>query len=148
MSDSDTYMPAVAVAVAQLYTPGSFNAEGVVQGTAVGISQRTPRHQQPLGPSSSEPFGAPVAESFLYSPAMAKVFAQVDTTGNGVVDVPELQKLLVKLGLGHEDASNTMTLMDDNGDGVIQLSEWEKGLEPRIRSLIEAKVNDEGLLED
>ena len=58
-----------------------------------------------------------IAESFLYSPQMAKVFAQFDTDSNGSLSLPELKKFMEVIGLSDQDAKATLSGFDANGDG-------------------------------
>ena len=55
--------------------------------------------------------------------------------------------MLETLGLAADEAKQAVPAMDADGDGRIQLSEWEQGLDPMIRSVIEAKLNDQGKVE-
>jgi Ca2+-binding EF-hand superfamily protein len=61
---------------------------------------------------------AVVAESFLYSPQMAKVFAQFDTNSDGSLDVTELRQLLLAIGLDDGDAASALPRFDTDKDGA------------------------------
>ena len=135
---------ATAVAEARLYSAGSDGATaGVVVGTAIG----RPVVQQPAAPRSAVGGGqsssAPVATSFLYTPSIAKAFSQFDTDGSGSIDLAELKRALAQLGLDGVDAAAALKGWDANGDGVIQLSEWEQGLSPAVRSKIESMLDSQ-----
>ena len=140
------------VAVAQLYTPGAHQDTGVaVMGVAVGqpVARRMPSNEPALEAAAQAADVAPgssavVAESFLYSPQMAKIFAQFDYDQSGTLDVQELRKLLDAIGLQEEDAAAALSCFDTNDDTQIQLSEWERGLDSRIRAVIEKKIDAEG----
>ena len=133
-----------AVVVASVYEPGRHVATDAVQGVAVGapISKKAP-NTQIASTSMTSPV---IAESFLYSPQMAKVFAQFDTDSNGSLSLPELKKFMEVIGLSDQDAKATLSGFDANGDGQIQLAEWERGLEPRMRTAIEKRLNEQGIV--
>ena len=58
------------------------------------------------------------------------------------LDMLELRGLLQAIGLSDEDAEAALVGIDANGDGLIQLSEWEQGLTPAMRSAIEAHLDE------
>ena len=81
--------PAVAVAVAQ----GSLPA-GVVEATAVGVPRLARDHSnsaRAVEPSDAAPSAVAVAEAYVYSPFMAKVFAGFDADASGYIECDELQ---------------------------------------------------------
>lgn len=135
--------PVVAEAV--VYTPGEHNVAESDAVTGVAVGKPVQRQESSQAPPA-EPSAAVVATSFLYSPAMAKVFTQFDTDSSGSLELKELTKLVGSLGLSEEDAVAALKRCDDNGDQKIQLEEWEKGLDDRLRGLIEANLNAEGKL--
>ena len=149
-SSSADAPPPIEIAVAVAYTPGSHIASesDAVCGVAVGapvqrqLSARKPPSHEMTGPSTVAE--GTVAESFLYSPQMAKVFAQFDTDSSGSLELSELTRLVNTLGLKDEDAAAALKKFDDNGDQKVQLAEWEKGLDDRLRALIEANLNEHG----
>ena len=141
-TETDIVGAQAAVAQGQL---DHATAAGVVQGVAIGqpIAQQRKPNAPPAGDTGSSA-EVVVAESFLYSPQMAKVFAQFDTDRNGALDLSELRKLLQAIGLREEDAESALSGFDRNGDSLIQLSEWEQGLTPGMRSAIEAQLGTLG----
>ena len=150
MSDEQTHV----VAVATLYQPGSHDVANsdAVTGVAVGRPLlKAKSFTAPLpelksaAAASSEPQQQPqVASSFLYTPRMAKVFAQFDIDGSGALDLSELTKLVGSLGLSEEDAAATLNNLGGSADKKIKLEEWEHALDDRLRGLIEASLNEQG----
>lgn len=139
MSDAE---PTVAIAVA--VPQGSVG--GVVQGTAVGVPVTTRQHSSSLLDAEAEPSTAPVAvaEAYVYSPFMAKVFTGLDADKSGNLDIAEIEAALTKLGLTDTDAQTALAGFDKNGDGKVDLAEWEAGLSSEMRSAIEAKADNDG----
>jgi hypothetical protein len=146
MSDEKTHV----VAVATLYQPGSHDVANsdAVTGVAVGRPLlKAKSFTAPLpelksaAAASSEP---QVASSFLYTPRMAKVFAQFDIDGSGALDLSELTKLVGSLGLSEEDAAATLNNLGGSADKKIKLEDWEHALDDRLRGLIEASLNELG----
>ena len=146
MSDEQT----IVVAVATLYQPGSHDVANsdAVTGVAVGRPLlKAKSFTAPLpelksaAAASSEP---QVASSFLYTPRMAKVFAQFDIDGSGALDLSELTKLVGSLGLSEEDAAATLNNLGGSADKKIKLEDWEHALDDRLRGLIEASLNEQG----
>ena len=146
MSDEQT----LVVAVATLYQPGSHDVANsdAVTGVAVGRPLlKAKSFTAPLpelksaAAASSEP---QVASSFLYTPRMAKVFAQFDIDGSGALDLSELTKLVGSLGLSEEDAAATLNNLGGSADKKIKLEDWEHALDDRLRGLIEASLNEQG----
>jgi len=150
MSDEQTHV----VAVATLYQPGSHDVANsdAVTGVAVGRPLlKAKSFTAPLpelksaAAASSEPQQQPqVASSFLYTPRMAKVFAQFDIDGSGALDLSELTKLIGSLGLSEEDAAATLNNLGGSADKKIKLEDWEHALDDRLRGLIEASLNEQG----
>jgi hypothetical protein len=150
MSDEQT----LVVAVATLYQPGSHDVANsdAVTGVAVGRPLlKAKSFTAPLpelksaAAASSEPQQQPqVASSFLYTPRMAKVFAQFDIDGSGALDLSELTKLVGSLGLSEEDAAATLNNLGGSADKKIKLEDWEHALDDRLRGLIEASLNEQG----
>jgi len=150
MSDEQT----LVVAVATLYQPGSHDVANsdAVTGVAVGRPLlKAKSFTAPLpelksaAAASSEPQQQPqVASSFLYTPRMAKVFAQFDIDGSGALDLSELSKLIGSLGLSEEDAAATLNNLGGSADKKIKLEDWEHALDDRLRGLIEASLNEQG----
>ena len=146
MSEEET----LNVAVGSLYQPGSHDVANsdAVTGVAVGRPLlKAKSFTAPLpelksaAAASSEP---QVASSFLYTPRMAKVFAQFDIDGSGALDLSELTKLVGSLGLSEEDAAATLNNLGGSADKKIKLEDWEHALDDRLRGLIEASLNEQG----
>lgn len=142
---ADSSEDAVAVAVA--YVPGqAAPVEGIVTGVAVGEpAPQSSRRATVDEKASEEP--APrvsVAQSFLYSDQMAKVFSQFDKDEDGAISMDELRDMFNFLGLESAAADSKMPNFDTNKDGLIALSEWEQGLDDQLRELITTRINDEG----
>ena len=146
MSEEET----LNVAVGSLYQPGSHDVANsdAVTGVAVGRPLlKAKSFTAPLpelksaAAASSEP---QVASSFLYTPRMAKVFAQFDIDGSGALDLSELTKLVGSLGLSEEDAAATLNNLGGSADKKIKLEDWEHALDDRLRGLIEASLNELG----
>ena len=174
---------APSIAVATVYTPGAHDVQssdavvGVAVGAPVQQSARVAPPERTSAADASSRFS--VAQSFLYSPAMAKVFAQFDTDRrsvqrhrpdpfwsclssldapsfprsvlrlrlrSGALELSELTKLVTTLGLSEADAADALKQCDTSGDEKIQLEEWERGLDDRLRTLIEAHLNERGEL--
>ena len=76
---------AIPIAIATL---GSFDASNVVMGSAVGQPMPSSRRAaaQSTASASAAPSDVPIAQGFLYSPHMAKLFAQFDTSSTGCDD--------------------------------------------------------------
>ena len=139
------------VAVATLYQPGSHDVANsdAVTGVAVGrpllkaksFTAPLPELKSAAAASSEQP---QVASSFLYTPRMAKVFAQFDIDGSGALDLSELTKLVGSLGLSEEDAAATLNNLGGSADKKIKLEDWEHALDDRLRGLIEASLNEQG----
>ena len=146
MSDEQT----LVVAVATLYQPGSHDVANSDAVTGVAIGRPLLKAKSFTAPlpelksaaaASSEP---QVASSFLYTPRMAKVFAQFDIDGSGALDLSELTKLVGSLGLSEEDAAATLNNLGGSADKKIKLEDWEHALDDRLRGLIEASLNEQG----
>jgi len=150
MSDEQT----LVVAVATLYQPGSHDVANSDAVTGVAIGRPLLKAKSFTAPlpelksaaaASSEPQQQPqVASSFLYTPRMAKVFAQFDIDGSGALDLSELTKLIGSLGLSEEDAAATLNNLGGSADKKIKLEDWEHALDDRLRGLIEASLNEQG----
>jgi hypothetical protein len=150
MSDEQT----LVVAVATLYQPGSHDVANSDAVTGVAIGRPLLKAKSFTAPlpelksaaaASSEPQQQPqVASSFLYTPRMAKVFAQFDIDGSGALDLSELTKLVGSLGLSEEDAAATLNNLGGSADKKIKLEDWEHALDDRLRGLIEASLNEQG----
>ena len=147
---SDEEQETLNVAVGSLYQPGSHDVANsdAVTGVAVGRPLlKAKSFTAPLpelksaAAASSEP---QVASSFLYTPRMAKVFAQFDIDGSGALDLSELTKLVGSLGLSEEDAAATLNNLGGSADKKIKLEDWEHALDDRLRGLIEASLNEQG----
>ena len=146
MSEEET----LNVAVGSLYQPGSHDVANsdAVTGVAVGRPLlKAKSFTAPLpelksaAAASSEP---QVASSFLYTPRMAKVFAQFDIDGSGALDLSELTKLVGSLGLSEEDAAAALNTLGGSAEKKIKLEDWEHALDDRLRGLIEASLNELG----
>ena len=150
MSDEQT----LVVSVATLYQPGSHDVANSDAVTGVAIGRPLLKAKSFTAPlpelksaaaASSEPQQQPqVASSFLYTPRMAKVFAQFDIDGSGALDLSELTKLIGSLGLSEEDAAATLNNLGGSADKKIKLEDWEHALDDRLRGLIEASLNEQG----
>ena len=70
------------------------------------------------------------------------VSSPYDRKNDPPLDMLELRGLLQAIGLSDEDAEAALVGIDANGDGLIQLSEWEQGLTPAMRSAIEAHLDE------
>jgi hypothetical protein len=135
--------PAVAVAVG--VPQGGEGGPGVVVAKAVGaaVPQIGRQHSQSVQDDNG---GAPVAiaEAFIYSPFMAKVFAGLDEDRSGFLNLNEVEAALKKCGLNESLAAETVAGCDKNNDNKISLAEWEAGLKPEVRAAIEATASVEG----
>ena len=78
---------------------------------------------------------------------MAKVFAQFDTDNDGVLDVDEFQRAFRAIGLKKRDGSKydvdqaMFNSFDKNGDGKIQLTEFESEMHEKTRKKIEGLLD-------
>lgn len=124
--------------------------EGVVTGVAVGVPvERQPSEHAAdtsLSDLASSLSVAPpvVADAVLYSPLQAKMFARYDLDKNGSIDREELRKMLQDLNLPIDTDALMATFGErSQRDGKITLSDWEKGLDDRMRKAIEAKLDEE-----
>ena len=139
------------VAVAVAYVPGEASVvEGVVTGTAVGapVPQQSARRVPPSdAEAAAEQPRVSVAESYLYSGQMAKVFTQFDADGDGSISLDELRDMFAFLGLEKAEADGKMSNFDANADGRIALSEWEQGLDSDLRERITQRINEQGKVE-
>jgi hypothetical protein len=143
-------MSTTVVASASVYVAGEHMSQTAVQGVAVGVpvirqpsKRAATASSHTAAPSVSSTSGAVLAESFLYSALSAKLFARFDIDSSGAIDQEELRLALRQLGLSDTDLTASMARFDVNQDGLIQLSEWEAGLDARTRAAIEALVDAE-----
>ena len=139
--------PAIAVAVAVAVADGSVPA-GVVQGRALGppSPQVARGHSNTVGENQAAQPGAAIAEAFVYSPFMAKVFTGLDAGRNGFLEIGAVEAALKKLGVTEFDPTAALKAFDTNGDGKIDLTEWEAGLTPEMRAAIERHFSTDGSL--
>ena len=141
--------PAVAVAVVNGAIPDTVIGGSVVTATAVGapVQQVARVHSNTVDPAAPPPpvdESIPVAEGYVYSPFMAKIFAGLDVDHSGFLETDEITSALEKLGLESTDAQAAIEGFDTNGDGKVGLDEWEAGMKPEWREAIAAKVGDGG----
>merc|ERR1712113_226834 len=83
-------------------------------------------------------------EGFVALRPLVDVFHQVDTDGSGTIGVKELTRALICLGLDEEAehrAKKAMREMDEDGNGEIDIIEWNERLPQDLRELIERRVN-------
>lgn len=135
------------MAVGSLYQPGSHDVANsdAVTGVAVGRPLlKAKSFTAPLPELKSAAAASQVASSFLYTPRMAKVFAQFDIDGSGALDLSELTKLVGSLGLSEEDAAAALNTLGGSAEKKIKLEDWEHALDDRLRGLIEASLNEQG----
>lgn len=52
-----------------------------------------------------------------------------------------MESALKKLGLKDVDATEAIAGFDKNGDGKVDLTEWEAGMKPEMRAAIEKMVD-------
>ena len=139
--------PAVAVAVA--VADGSVPA-GVVQGQSLGAPvpqvARVHSNTVPEESQAAQQPGAAIAEAFVYSPFMAKVFTGLDADRNGFLEIGAVEAALTTLGVTEFDPTAALKAFDTNGDGQIALTEWEAGLTPEMRAAIERHFSADGSL--
>lgn len=145
MSEEET----LNLAVGSLYQPGSHDVANsdAVTGVAVGrplLKAKSFTAPLPELKSAAAASSVQVASSFLYTPRMAKVFAQFDIDGSGALDLSELTKLVGSLGLSEEDAAAALNTLGGSAEKKIKLEDWEHALDDRLRGLIEASLNEQG----
>merc|ERR1712072_268371 len=77
---------------------------------------------------------------------MAELFIQFDVDGDGKLTIHEMARAFRALGL-EKRAGEKLELdlkmfkeFDLNGDGYCDLSEIQRGMNPKVRNLIEAKL--------
>lgn len=145
MSEGDVPAVVAATRVSQI--------EGVVTGVAVGA----PIQRQPSGNASNATdaglsslasgmsVASPVvAEAVLYSPLLGKMFARYDLDKSGTIDKAELSKMIKDLGVDIDTDAMMATFGErSHREGTITLSEWEKGLDEKMRTAIEEKLDEE-----
>merc|ERR1712232_504410 len=89
-------------------------------------------------------------EGFVALRPLVNVFHQFDTDGSGTIGVKELTKALMCLGLKGDAgarAKEVMRQMDGDGNGEIDMQEWQERLPEDLRRLIENRVNEHGLVD-
>lgn len=139
---SEELAVAVAVGVPQASFDGS---DGVIVAQAVGaaVPQVGRQHSNSVRDDDPAPPVA-IAEAFIYSPFMAKVFEGLDEDSSGFLEIGEVEAALKKCGLDESLAAETMAGCDKDNNSRISLAEWEAGLKPEVRAAIEATASAEG----
>merc|ERR1712194_176643 len=89
-------------------------------------------------------------EGFKALQPLVAVFHQFDEDSSGTIGVKELTKALACLGLTQDAGSRAKQAiqeMDIDGNGEIDMQEWTEKLPDDLRQLIEARVNEHGLVD-
>ena len=140
------------VPVAVAYKPGEGQAvPGVAVGQAVGQpvaakpSARSPTSDVKDG--SEPPSRVSVAEGYLYSDLLAKVFTQFDSDSNGTISPDELGAMLAHLGVEESDAKAKAKNFKTDANGDISLEHWNEGIDDDVRGLIQSRIGDSGTVE-
>ena len=55
------------------------------------------------------------------------IFKQIDTNGDGALDMTELSTKLSDFGMSEEKIMSLFVAMDKDGNGVVDATEWEQG---------------------
>lgn len=79
--------------------------------------------------------------------SLRAVFDQLDADSNGSLDKRELKRAFKAIGVSQIDFNATFAAFDSNGDEVISFEEFDANLLPRTRAKLEARLNDEGMIE-
>ena len=79
--------------------------------------------------------------------ALAKVFAQLDLDGNGVLDEAELRQGLRALGFKGAEFEEIFRMADVDGDGLISLHEFQNNLDGRARRRLTEQLNEDGVMD-
>jgi len=101
-------------------------------------------------PISDGPYMSKVGMPFVESPMVA-VFKQLDSNNSGGITVQEFIWAMQKIGVSKRltDAQlGAFHKASKDGDTVVQLMEWEAGLLPEVRRVIESKQDTEGKIAD
>ena len=89
-----------------------------------------------------------VLEGFAPLVNVSRVFEQIDSDGSGDLSVNELRSAFKCLGISGTDADAFFKFLDKNGDEVVSLDEWKKGLTSEMKTEISKHLDDRGLLAD
>merc|ERR1712232_860516 len=74
---------------------------------------------------------------------LSKAFACFDTSGDGFLDVDELKRAFRAIGMKKTQVTDEIfKSFDANNDGKISLEEFEAGLHPKTRKMLEAKLDN------
>jgi Ca2+-binding EF-hand superfamily protein len=74
---------------------------------------------------------------------LGKAFACFDTSGDGFLDADELKRAFRAIGFKKTQVTDEIfKSFDTNGDGKISLEEFEAGLHPKTRQMLEAKLDN------
>tara|TARA_B110001452_G_scaffold22322_1_gene17866 strand:- start:1487 stop:1771 length:285 start_codon:yes stop_codon:yes gene_type:complete len=74
-------------------------------------------------------------------PFCRQIFTGLDADHSGFLEIAEVEAALKKLGLKDLDATEAIQGFDKNGDGKVDLTEWEAGMKPEMRAAIEKIVD-------